>query len=122
MVIQRFTDLNAWQEAHQFLLQVYKATKKFPPDERYGLTDQIRRAILSVESNIAEGFRRYHYKERTKFYYDARGSLAEVQTQLITAKDLGYLNGEFEELWHQSEIVDRLLNGLINSTKKRSEN
>ncbi len=121
MPIQSFTDLEAWKEAHQLLLGIYKATKEFPKSEDFGLISQIRRAAVSIESNIAEGFRRYSYKERAKFYYDARGSDAEVQTQLIISKDLGYISGEdFKNLWEKSEKTDKILNGLVRATRERS--
>jgi four helix bundle protein len=70
--IRYFTDLDAWQEAHRLVLAIYKLTNKFPSEERFGLIDQLRRATLSITANVAEGFSRFHYKERLKFYYNAR--------------------------------------------------
>ena len=88
MKINKFTDLEVWKSAHNLTLGIYQITNSFPKSEVYGLTSQIRRAAVSVESCVAEGFSRYHYKDRLRFYYDARGSISEVQSQLITAKDL----------------------------------
>jgi len=79
--IKHFTDLDVWKETHQLVLGIYQITKSFPKQEIYGLTNQIRRSAVSIESNIAEGFNRYHYGERINFYYDARGSLGELQSQ-----------------------------------------
>lgn len=116
--IKHFTDLDVWKEAHKLTLQVYKATSQFPPEEKYGLISQLRRSAVSTESNIAEGFNRYHFGERINFYYDARGSLGEVQSQLITAKDLKSLNQkDFQKLWNQTTKVDIILNGLITKTR-----
>ena len=120
--IAKFTDLKAWEEAHNLTLFVYKYTKTFPRSETFGITSQLRRAAVSIESCIAEGFARFHYKDRLTFYYDARGSISEVQSQVITAKDLRYLNqAEFEEIWRQSETVAIILGGLIRSTENLSQ-
>jgi len=89
--INTFEDLEAWQIAHQFVLEVYRITKKFPKDELYGLVSQLRRAALSITSNIAEGFSRYHYNDKIRFYYNARGSMSEVKNGFILAKDLNYI-------------------------------
>src|SRR3989344_2420562 len=106
MIIKRFTDLDVWKESHKLTLSVYKYTKDFPRSETFGLTSQLRRAVVSIESCIAEGFSRYHYKDRLNFYYDSRGSIAEVQTQTITSYDLNYLTKtSFDEILKQSEKV-----------------
>ena len=118
MLIRKFTDLDAWKEAHKLTLLVYKFTSSFPKPEIFGLVSQLRRAAVSIESCIAEGFSRFHYKDRLNFYYDARGSIAEVQTQSITSRDLGYINNQcFEEIMSQSEKVAIILGGLIRSTE-----
>ena len=117
-MINKFTDLDAWNEAHKLTLLIYQITTKFPKFEQYGLTSQIRRAVVSVESCIAEGFNRFHYKERLNFYYDARGSVGEVQSQLITAKDLKFMREpDFERIFPQTEKVGIILGGLIRSTE-----
>lgn len=118
--ITKFTDLAAWQEAHKLTITIYKYTKNFPRDELFGITSQLRRAAISIESCIAEGFSRYHFKDKLNFYYDSRGSLSEVQGQSITAKDLEYLDKpSFQEVWTQSEKTTIILSGLIKSTKNQ---
>lgn len=119
MKIEKFTDLDVWKEAHKLTLLIYKDTRSFPKLETFGLISQLRRAVVSIESCIAEGFSRYHYKDRLNFYYDSRGSIAEVQTQSIIAKDLGYLDKlRFEEIMIQPEKVGVILGGLIRSTER----
>lgn len=121
-MIKNFTDLETWKEAHKLTLKIYKVTKYFPKEEMFGLISQIRRAVISIESNIAEGFARFHYKDRLNFYFQARGSVSEVESQLITSKDLGFLNEvEFNEIFDQSEKVGMILSGLIRSTEKLSK-
>src|SRR3990167_241538 len=84
MKIQVFTDLNVWREAHKLVLEIYKLTQKFPEGEKFGLTIQLRRAAISITSNIAEGFSRKTDKEKIQFYRMSLGSLMEVQNQLKT--------------------------------------
>lgn len=118
--IKSFTDLNAWKEAHKLVLEIYKITKEFPADERYSLVDQMRRAAISVVSNIAEGFSRQSYKEKVQFYSIAQGSITEIQSQLLVARDLHYLKtDDFNNIAQSSVIVNKLLNGLIKSSKFR---
>lgn len=118
MKISKFHDLEVWKEAHGLTLLIYKLTGKFPKEELYGLTSQIRRAVISIESCIAEGFNRYHYKDRLNFYYDARGSLGEVLSQAITAKDLGFMTeDDFQEIALKVEKISIILGGLIRSTE-----
>lgn len=112
--IKSFTDLYAWKEAHNLVLCIYQVTKIFPKEEQFGLINQIRRAIVSVTSNIAEGFSRSSYKEKSQFYSIALGSLTEVQNQLLIARDLEYISKEkFTEFATNTVIVNKLLNGLI---------
>ncbi|MBI4037799.1 four helix bundle protein [Candidatus Curtissbacteria bacterium] len=118
-IIQSFTDLNAWKESHKLVLLIYKFSRTFPPEEKFGLTNQIRRATLSITSNITEGFSRNSAKEKAQFYYMALGSLRETQNQLILAKDLGYLaKKQFSEIFEISMASSKLINGLIKSAKK----
>ena len=96
------------------------STQSFPPNERFGLTAQIRRAAVSVPSNIAEGQGRCTTGEFRQFLGHARGSLLEVQTQIFIARNLGYLNqSQGEALFERISEIGRLLNGLINSLKNR---
>ncbi len=120
--IRNFTDINAWQEAHRLYVAIHLATKTFPKDELFGLVSQIRRASLSVTSNIAEGFGRSSDPDKVHFYIMARGSLFEVQNQLIAAKDISYLKEDlFNKLIDQALMAQRILIGLINSTKLRGK-
>lgn len=121
MKINKFTDLEAWKEAHKLTLLVYEVTNKFPKSELYGLVSQLRRAVVSIESCIAEGFCRYHYKDRLNFYYDARGSVGEVQSQIMDAKDLNFIEeGDLQRVFNQTEKVGVILGGLIRTTQKLS--
>jgi four helix bundle protein len=118
--IESFTDLIAWQKAHVLAVAVYKLTEIFPQKEVYSLTDQMRRSATSISSNIAEGFSRQSKKEKIQFYYTAKGSLTELQNQLLIARDVGYLAKElFSDIANQTVEVSKLINGLIKSMKKR---
>ena len=112
--IKDFTDLIAWQKNHQVVLLVYKLTRNFPKDELFGLTSQIRRSASSITANIAEGFGRYHYRDKARFYHMARGSNTETQNHLILARDLKYLtDDQYEDLTSRLIEGHRLINGLI---------
>ena len=119
--IKSFTDLSAWKEAHKLVLAIYEATRRFPNEEKFGLVNQLRRAVVSISSNIAEGFSRNTNKEKVQFYYTALGSLTEVHNQSIIAKDVAYIDTrQFGELMQQIITVNKLLNGLIKSAKNMS--
>src|SRR5579863_3025337 len=92
--MQRFTELKVWQRSHALVLQVYRLTKSFPPDERYGLTSQLRRAVLSVSTNIAEGSKRQTNTEYARFLNIAEGSLAETEYVSMVGRDLHCLSGD----------------------------
>lgn len=114
--MKNFQELIVWQKSHQLLLEVYRVTKKFPKEEQFNLTSQLRRAALSIGSNIAEGFKRGHRKESLQFYNVAAGSLEEAKYQLIVAKDLGYLQSdEYIKLEQQADEVGKLINGWARS-------
>lgn len=103
-----YLDLKTWQKAMALTLDVYRCTRSFPRDEIYGLTSQIRRSAVSIPSNIAEGKGRYSQKELLQFLFRARGSLLELDTQLMIAKELGYLAGnDFARLRSSSAEVGR---------------
>jgi four helix bundle protein len=109
-----YHDLRAWQSAMELTVSIYRATRKFPHEEMYGLSAQLRRAAVSVPSNIAEGKGRSSDKELLQFLSRARGSLYEVQTQLEIAESLGYLTTEERgNLGKQTDDVGRMLNGMI---------
>lgn len=115
MQVKSYKDLIVWQKAMDLVEVVYQVTKLFPKEELYGLTNQLRRAAVSVPSNIAEGHARNSTAEYRNFLSMARGSLAEVETQLLIAKRLKYINSEklTESLSLQMEI-NKMTNSLIN--------
>lgn len=113
-----FRDLNAWKEGHKLVLLIYKITKTFPKEEMFCLISQMRRAAISITSNIAEGFSRQSYKEKIQFYSISLGSITEIQNQLIVSRDINYLNtNDFKEVANQTVIVHKLVNGLIKKSK-----
>lgn len=119
--VKMFADLDAWRYSYKLGLDVYEITKLFPKEESFGLTSQMRRAIISVSSNIAEGFSRHTVADKSRFYAMAHGSLTELQSQLYIARGVKYLSDStFQELNDKSIKVHKLLTGLIKSTKKRS--
>ena len=111
---QDFRKLLVWQKAIAFVTEVYRATQSFPSEEKFGLTSQLRRAAVSIPSNIAEGQGRATRGEFRQFLGQAKGSVCEVETQLIIAQNLGYLRDP-EPLLEKLHEVARLLNGLLNS-------
>jgi len=92
MKTKSFKDLIVWQKSYQLVLQIYRITKRFPKSEIYGLSQQMRKASISIPSNIAEGYGRKHKAEYEQFLSIAYGSLLELETQFLLAKDLGYIN------------------------------
>jgi four helix bundle protein len=116
-VIKSFDDLKVWQDAHKLALKIYRETDKFPKTEQFSLTDQIRRSASSVGANIAEGFGRYHFKDKIRFYQQARGSIFETQNHAALAKDLGYIGEECcSDILLMSNEVAKEINGLIRTT------
>ena len=116
MKVKMYEELEVWQVAMQLAEQVYALQKQLPKEETYGLGDQIRRAVVSVPSNIAEGFGRDSTADFVHFLYIARGSLFETRTQLELAKRLGYLQVS-NEIAATMDSVARLLNGLIRALR-----
>ena len=114
-----YKDLVAWRKAMVMALDIYRATRAFPKDETYGLGSQLRRAAVSVPSNIAEGQGRYSRREFHRFLNNARGSVSEIETQIILARELAYLpRTEADDLLMKAAELGRILNGLIASTRK----
>lgn len=112
--IASFTDLIAWRKGHDLVLFVYKITERFPKKELFVLTSQIRRAAISITSNIAEGFSRHSYKEKIQFYFVSQGSLSELQNQILIARDIGYISKETcSKILEMSTEVQKIINGLI---------
>jgi len=110
---KKFEDVIVWQKAHQFVLSVYKLTRKFPKEEIYVLTSQFRRAAISIPSNIAEGFKKRTKPDKVKFYNIAQGSVEECRYYLILPRDLHY--GETNELFSLLDEVSKLLDSYMNS-------
>jgi four helix bundle protein len=115
---QSYRQLIAWQKAMQFVREIYRATRSFPSEEVYGITSQLRRAAVSIPSNIAEGQARYSRREFYRFLTLARGSLAEIEAQIEIAASLEYLtSADVRLLLAKAGELGRILNGLIASTK-----
>ncbi len=117
---QHFKDLIAWQKTMDRANAVYDVTDAFPKRETYSLTDQIRRAAVSIPSNIAEGQAHYSNREFLHFLRHSRGSLAELETQILIARKRNYLSEpQAAEILRSSDEVSRILSGLINSLKEK---
>lgn len=119
MPIERFEDLEAWRRAHGLVLDVYRCSRAFPNDERFGLTTQMRRAAVSAPANIAEGFKRRTKKDKVHFYNMAQGSLEELRYYWILARDLKYMS-DVSGAMDGTDRCARLLHGLIASIEKRN--
>lgn len=118
----RFEKLNVWIEARKLVVSVYQLIKSFPMEERFALCDQLRRAAISVPSNIAEGCGRISVKEQIHFMEIAYGSLMEIYTQLQLAVDLAYISdSDFQPLKVQISAVAKLLSGFRNSLASRPQ-
>ena len=120
--IRDFTDLQVWQLARELRNHIYNLSRKFPPEERYGLVQQIRKAASSITANIAEGFGRYSFQENIQFCRQSRGSAYEVRDHLITAADQGYIaQTARESVDLLAQRVIQTLNGYIRSTQARQK-
>lgn len=117
--IRTHKDLDVWKKSIELAQEIYRFTKNFPQEEIYGLTSQIRRSIISVPSNIAEGAARRTTKEFIQFLSYAAGSLAEVETQLILSSKVGYLKNK-EDVFGDVEDVKKMLGGLIKSLERKT--
>jgi four helix bundle protein len=120
MEVKSFENLEVWQIGRDLVTKVYTLTASLPQSEAFGLTAQIKRAVLSVPANIAEGFGRYHYMDKARFYLNARGSLYEPRSHLLIARDLRYLKRS-QPVSDVLTLVDNLsvkLNNLIATTRK----
>ncbi len=121
-----FQRVIAWQKAHEFVLLVYKISKHFPEDERFGLTSQLRRAAVSIEANIAEGYRKIGKADKLRFLNIAQGSLAECRDYRILAKDLNYISDEeYEQLRLSILMTSKFFNaycdGIINNNAMKND-
>ena len=116
--IKSFRDLEVWQLAHSFVLEVYKITEKFPKNEEYRITSQLLRAVVSIPTNIAEGKGRQTLKDYIHFLIIARGSLEETKYLLFLSKELSFIGEEkYFELEETLNTIGKKLNNLINSLK-----
>lgn len=111
--MQRFTELTVWQRSHALVLQVYRLTVTFPPEEKFGLISQLRRSALSIPTNIAEGSKRVGRVDYARFLNIAEGSVAETQYLLMVSRDQGYLVQEFHDpIQKQLAEIAKMLHGL----------
>jgi four helix bundle protein len=114
---RRFEDLVVWQKAHQWVLAVYRFSTKFPNQERYGITAQLRRSAISIPANIAEGFKKRGGPDKVRFMNISQGSIEECRYYLILVKDLGY--GDSAALMGQLDEVSMLLAAYTRSIQNR---
>jgi len=115
MASRSFEDVELWQLAHRWVLEIYRLTDSFPKQELFGLTSQLRRAAVSVPANFAEGFKRRGLADKLRFYNIAQGSLEECRYYLILARDLKY--GEVTELRDRADQIGRMLNGYMQTVR-----
>jgi four helix bundle protein len=121
-----FQRVIAWQKAHEFVLLVYRISKHFPDDERFGLTSQLRRAAVSIEANIAEGYRKLSKSDKLRFLNIAQGSLEECRDYHILAKDLNYIDeNEFEQMRMSILMASKFHNayceGIVNNNAMKND-
>jgi four helix bundle protein len=122
-MLKNYKELKVWQKSYQLCIEIYGITKEFPKEERYGLTSQIRRSVVSVPSNIAEGYGRKTIPEYLRSLYVAYGSNCELETQILLFGDLGYIkdkNGK--KLLERIGEVERMLKALIKSLENKRLN
>lgn len=125
-MVKEFYELDVWQLAKTIVVKVYNLTKQFPGQETYCLVDQLRRAANSVCANIAEGFERFHTKDKVRFYYHARASVSECKSHLLVAKDLGYIENEITyqliaELTSVGVKINNMVSSLCRCAAKRNK-
>jgi four helix bundle protein len=119
-MVQSYRDLVAWNKAMELVTEIYRVTKKFPQEELFGLMSQLRRAAVSIPSNIAEGRGRLSKGEFRQFLGNARGSLAEVETQILIAQNLNFLDAtEANRILAIVEEVGKVINGLLSAVKNQ---
>ena len=117
--MQDFRNLRIWQKAHEMTLKIYKETVKFPKEERFGLTSQLRRSVASIPANIAEGCGRNGDKEFARFLQIAMGSASETEYHILLAKDLNFMPvSNYEEIQKELVEIKKMLNTLIIKIKK----
>ena len=125
-ITYKFEEVIAWQKAHAFVLEVYRVTCKFPDEEKFALTSQFRRAAVSIEANIAEGYKKLGKADKLRFLNIAQGSIEECRDYLILIRDLGYVDAaDFNSLYLKIEDASKMLylycKGIINNNGIKDE-
>ena len=122
-MLKNYKELKVWQKSYELCLELYRITAKFPKEERYGLTSQIRRSVVSIPSNIAEGYGRKTTLDYIRMLYIAYGSVCELETQILLAGDLDLIDkGEWGVLKKDIAEIERMLKALIKSLENRRLN
>ena len=122
-MLKTYRDLKVWQKSYELCLKIYRITGKFPKEEKYGLTSQLRRSAVSVPSNIAEGYGRKTTADYIRMLYIAYGSICEVETQILLAGDLGFIEkGALATIKGNIVEVERMLKALIKSLENKPLN
>ena len=120
MAVGYYSELKVWHKSMDLAVEIYQLVKFLPKEELYGLSDQMRRAVVSIPSNIAEGHQRSATKDYIRFLFIAKGSLGELETQLLLCERLGYVNNEISRpIYSRCEEIGRMLSGLINSLQEK---
>ncbi len=115
-ITKSFQDLDAWKEAHKFVLEIYNISEQFPKSEMFGLVSQFRRAVVSIAANIAEGYRKKGKADKLRFYNILQGSMEECNYFLILSRDLNYINSAtFEKLSLNLDMARKLINNYCYS-------
>jgi four helix bundle protein len=119
-MLKNYKELKVWEKAYELCLNIYRITRNFPKEESYGLTSQIRRAAVSIPSNIAEGYGRRTTRDYIRALYIAYGSICELETQILLAGDLGYIvSQDLEGVRKDLGDIERMLKGLIKSLEQK---
>jgi four helix bundle protein len=122
-MLKNYKDLKVWQKSYELCLKIYKITAKFPKEEKYGLTSQMRRSVVSIPSNIAEGYGRKTTLDYIRMLYISYGSVCELETQTLLAGDLDLIeNGELSMLKKDIAEIERMLKALIKSLENKPSN
>ncbi len=122
-MLKNYKELKVWQKSYQLCLEIYRITVKFPKEEKYGLTSQIRRSAVSIPSNIAEGYGRKTTLDYTRMLYISYGSVCELETQVLLAGDLDLIEkGELSTLNKDIAEIERMLKALIKSLENKPLN
>ena len=120
-MLKNYKELKVWQRSYAVCIRLYQTTAKFPVEERYGLTSQIRRSAVSIPSNIAEGYGRRTTADYIRFLYIAYGSLCELETQIMLSSDLNYVtDGNIEDILMDISELERMLKALIRSLEEKT--